>query len=451
MARVINNILIVTFIMLLSSLVWAQQSTSGPEPPPGLDPGLTTAKMSHVVISGVPAYIWHHGCGPTALGMVIGYYDGHGYPGLIQGDAGTQTTVVNAVIANDNENTECDESIFDHYQDYACPIDYRPTLNADCSETGEAHIDNCLADFMRTSRSSSGNYYGWSWFDDMPHSFTDYVNMRLPESKPGATGYVFSQFSWEDFKNQIDLNRPVVLLVDTDGNNDTDHFVTAIGYDRLAENYAILNTWDNQVHWYAWREIKENTIWGIYGAVTFIFGVPDVIETLPAHNADKIDVTSDVIAVFDVAMDPATLNETSIFVYAQHSGVHSCDFNYDSATHSVILDPVEDFVYNERVTVYLLNSVASTTGAHLTANYIFAFYTKCCEGWTGNIDCSLEEGPDITDITFLISHIYLRKQSLCCADEADIDASGGEPDISDIIRYNPNARTFSLHPEYLSP
>jgi len=432
MSRVFNNILLIAFIILFSSSVWAQQSTSGPEPPPGLYQGLTMSKMSYVIITGVPAYLWHHGCGPTALGMVIGYYDGHGYPGLIQGDAATQTTAVNAVIANDNENTECDKSISDHYQDYACPIDYSPALNADCSETCEAHLDNCLADFMKTSQSSSGNYYGWSWFDDMPHSFTDYINMRMPESKPGATDYMFTQFSWEDFKNQIDLNRPVVLLVDTDGNNVTDHFVTAIGYDRMAERYALLNTWDNQVHWYDWREIDENTSWGIYGATTFIFGVPDVIETWPVHDDERIDVTADITAVFDVAMDAATLTESSIYVYAQHSGIHSCDFIYDSATYSVIVDPVEDFVHNERVTVYLLKDIASTTGAHLTENFIFAFYTKCCEGWTGNIDCSVDENPDITDITFLISHLYLRKQPLCCIEEADIDASGGEPDISDI-------------------
>jgi len=31
-------------------------------------------------ISGVPAYLWRCGCAPTAAGMVLGYWDGHGYP-----------------------------------------------------------------------------------------------------------------------------------------------------------------------------------------------------------------------------------------------------------------------------------------------------------------------------------------------------------------------------------
>ncbi|MEA1945109.1 MAG: hypothetical protein U9N07_07250, partial [Euryarchaeota archaeon] len=31
-------------------------------------------------ISGVPAYLWRYGCAPTAAGMVLMYWDSHGYP-----------------------------------------------------------------------------------------------------------------------------------------------------------------------------------------------------------------------------------------------------------------------------------------------------------------------------------------------------------------------------------
>jgi hypothetical protein len=31
-------------------------------------------------ISGVPYYPWRTGCSPTASGMVLGYWDSHGYP-----------------------------------------------------------------------------------------------------------------------------------------------------------------------------------------------------------------------------------------------------------------------------------------------------------------------------------------------------------------------------------
>ncbi|MDD3732628.1 MAG: hypothetical protein PHU88_09665, partial [candidate division Zixibacteria bacterium] len=56
----------------------------------------------------------------------------------------------------------------------------------------------------------------------------------------------------------------------------------------------------------------------------------------------------------------------------------------------------------------------------------------CCIGVRGNVDCSTEEQPDISDITRLIDYLYLSHNVLCCPDEADCNASGGEPDISDI-------------------
>jgi|GEM_PF-3594447 len=60
------------------------------------------------------------------------------------------------------------------------------------------------------------------------------------------------------------------------------------------------------------------------------------------------------------------------------------------------------------------------------------FYVPCCEGRTGNVDCSEVEEPDISDITRLIDYLYLSHLPLCCPEEADCDGSGGEPDISDI-------------------
>ena len=36
-------------------------------------------KSNSTIIDNVPTYIWHRGCGPTALGMIIGYYDLHDF------------------------------------------------------------------------------------------------------------------------------------------------------------------------------------------------------------------------------------------------------------------------------------------------------------------------------------------------------------------------------------
>jgi len=59
---------------------------------------------------------------------------------------------------------------------------------------------------------------------------------------------------------------------------------------------------------------------------------------------------------------------------------------------------------------------------------------SCCIGFTGNVNCSEEEPPDISDITRLIDYLYISHAELCCPDEADANFSGGEADISDITR-----------------
>lgn len=62
------------------------------------------------------------------------------------------------------------------------------------------------------------------------------------------------------------------------------------------------------------------------------------------------------------------------------------------------------------------------------------YLSGCCLGFRGNVDCSVEDTPDISDITRLIDYLYLSHHPLCCPNEADADGSGGEPDIADITR-----------------
>jgi len=270
-------------LCLFSLTAWAQQSTTGPTPPPGMDFGHQNATKAQVVLSDVPAYIWHHGCGPTAVGMVIGYWDANGCPNMVPGDASTQTNAVENMIADDDQNPSCAAAGSNHYQDYSCPIDNYPNLYTDLSETGGAHTSNCVADFMETSWSSRGNRYGWSYYSDVPGSFVDYVNLVAPEYSPTATNYTYSSFSFNSLKYQIDNGRPVVFLVDSDGNGSTDHFVPIIGYDDVANEYACYNTWDASIHWYQYRAMSSSYSWGVYGATVFNVTVPTCADLTPSY------------------------------------------------------------------------------------------------------------------------------------------------------------------------
>ncbi|MCK4414809.1 MAG: hypothetical protein KAY32_14840 [Candidatus Eisenbacteria sp.] len=263
-----RSLLLCLLALLTSGPVFAQQSTTGPVPPPDLDQGLGPPSRSQVVISDIPAYLWHHGCGPTALGMVVGYWDGQGFPDIVSGSATTQTPAVNAMIADDSGPADCSLTDGDHYQDYSCPIDNSSgPLEPDRSELGGAHASDCLGDFMKTSFSLRNNYYGWSYLSDVDDAFRDYVTLISPESVATTLARSFAAFSWEQYKAEIDAERPLVLLVDNDGDGATDHFVTAIGYDDAASEYGVYHTWDHSIHWYDWHGLAAGQPWGIYGFV----------------------------------------------------------------------------------------------------------------------------------------------------------------------------------------
>jgi hypothetical protein len=264
-----------------------QQSTTGPVPPKTVLEQdrveiqklkmLTLEKMEQLlvtqhIISGVPEYFWRHGCGPTAVGMVLGYYDIHGYGDLIPGDASTQTNDVNQAIASggdyDNPYPPGSEK---HYEDYSQPEDGGGMITDDYITKGRtAHANNCIADYMDTSKSTRSNLYGWSWSNDLGTAFTGYVNQQHPSYNPQYTQYKWSgsTLTWDVLKNEIDSNRPMVFLIDTDGNGSTDHFVPIIGYDdSVPRQFACYTTWTSMpgIRWYTFQGMHVGNSWGIWG------------------------------------------------------------------------------------------------------------------------------------------------------------------------------------------
>ena len=221
------------------------------------------------VISGVPGYVWRDGCGPTAAGMVVGYWDGAGFGALIPGDASSQTLAVNQAMASDG-----------HYADYSTPLDYAPDpIQPDKSEAppGDEHASDSVADFMETSFSSLDLYYGWSYYsrvDNALRGYTQYVNTTYgADYQYESWNESWGTFTWDRFVDEIDANSPLVFLVDSDGDGGTDHFVTAIGYRDTQgyPEYACLDTWDpaGQIRWERFRERAAGNEWGIHGATYF--------------------------------------------------------------------------------------------------------------------------------------------------------------------------------------
>jgi len=215
---------------------------------------------------GVPGYLWRHGCGPTAAGMILGWWDLRGYADLFPGGADTQTERVQQGIASQG-----DEANPLHYQDYSLPIDYYPALYADKSEdpAGDEHPDDCIADFMKTSFSSFENRYGWSWSTHVDPAFVHYAALQNPAYVAATTLHYSDRATFSLLKSEIDAGRPVMLLVDSSGNGSTDHFVPAVGYNDATGEYACWDTWtDLAVRWETFAPMAQGTPWGIWGMWT---------------------------------------------------------------------------------------------------------------------------------------------------------------------------------------
>ncbi len=254
------------------------RSTTGPTlPPAAVDTLSTTQQLSgtsflsgaQASITGVPAYIWHHGCGPTAVGMIVGYYALNGYDDLVDSSAASQSGDVNQMIASEGSS----ESPA-HYEDYCLPIDDEtPSILTDKSAelASERHSDNCVADFMKTSRSAEGLRYGWSWSSDIIPAFTSYAPYRSAAySVSGTLYYMGTTLTWDVLKAEIDAGRPMAFLVDSDGDGETDHFITVIGYsDSGTQQYACYNTWDSSVHWYTFQGLSSSYTYGVWGGMAF--------------------------------------------------------------------------------------------------------------------------------------------------------------------------------------
>jgi len=221
------------------------------------------------VIPGVPAYEWRHGCTPTAIGMIMGYYDGLEYEGLIPGDASTQTEDVNQAIAS--QRSELDPG---NYEDYCLPIDsHGGPIEPDRSELpeGDEHTDDSIADFLWTSQSVHDLGYGWTRTTYLPDNLPAYITYRRPDLDPAAEFVYFTDQSlnWEFFKAEMEAGRPMQMSVDTDGDDASDHSIATIGYAESADSdsfyYGCLDTWGpaEQIRWSEFEQMAPGQLFGI--------------------------------------------------------------------------------------------------------------------------------------------------------------------------------------------
>jgi len=237
---------------------------------------------NQIRIADVPNFEWYCGCCPTAAGMVMAYWDAHGFGGLVKGENGLlQTPEINDMIASPQ-----------HILDYALVPDPNDPLRVDDS-LGELiqdnstadplhHENNCLADFMHTSWSADRVGYGLTLLSKVVDGLVQYTANapRLTESNAKYIGYAkeltAQSFKWENLRYQIDTKHPMLVAVDVNGDGSTDHLVTVVGYCQIgsARLYAFHSTWENTIYWGTFEMMKKEVCYGVYSG--FIYDIVDV-------------------------------------------------------------------------------------------------------------------------------------------------------------------------------
>ena len=242
---------------------------------------------NQVMISGVPNYLWYHGCGPTAVGMIVGYWDSMVFNDLIEGDVSVQNDAANSMIASSG-----------HIRDYAWYPDGREeqqdrpgNLFGDASEPGHTptHSDDCVADFMHTSRSHDVCAWGQSLNSKVVDGFVEYVDYVSPsvtgtvtDKYVGTAGEVGEKsLTWSYFQGQVEAKHPMAFIVDINGDHKMDHLVAVIGYCKIgcARLYAFHSTWDDTIWWANFEFMQKNVYFGIYSG--FGFDITDMSQVPP--------------------------------------------------------------------------------------------------------------------------------------------------------------------------
>jgi autotransporter-associated beta strand protein len=225
-----------------------------------------------VIIDDVPSYTqWvvvspdgYIGCGPTAAGMIIGYWDAQGAPDLIP---------LTATGDGTNSWTTNQQGVKDMIASPGHIYDYVPTPDRVPPEPPDPpdpyHDDNSVADFMGASRDPLG--LGWSYENLQYVGMVKYAKYC---GYPNASGfYAYFGGLWDIFVAEIDAGRPMEFFVDPneDVYSTATHFVTAIGYDDTGETkqYACYDTYDHDVHWYEFARNASGQLYGIQSGSWF--------------------------------------------------------------------------------------------------------------------------------------------------------------------------------------
>ena len=236
-------------------------------------------------------YDWLVGCVPTAVSMMIGYWDRNGYGGLITGDSTRHSTAIDDLIFSPG-----------HLADYLQPTEVVESFDddhgiiPDKSDGIPSHADNSLADYVSASQSRMGLDYGWS---RLFNAGTGIHGWATAKGYGGfrSTSHEFNDYSFEDYRAEILEGRPVLVSVDVRGFGTTDHMVLGVAFNDDTKELGVLNGWDPSdsenpptINWLTFGGLEVERNWGMG---SFITVMPPKADSLQGPNAVLVESAPD--------------------------------------------------------------------------------------------------------------------------------------------------------------
>ena len=320
----------------------------------------------------LPSAEYMYGCGATATGMLIGYYDLYGYyengvryrlnaliPGTISvdsrgSDGGSIYDMKDpSKLANFIASAGYIKRFYDKTPSQELSYSY---LYGNVNSGLNTGAWDCLADYLGTGQYWRGNddlstrhyndvtledllkYTSWTYTIDGKNIPSKYIDFKYGLSLyVQSVGYELDakktrtatkeNFSFDDFRKEIDADRPVLLHLVSGSSG---HIVTAYGYNSSTKEIIFDDTYRSNCRMY-WDGTYKYS--GKYYEIKAISTVAFVTSSLTPLRSEVLSVKADI----------TKLTNRNVTV--------SATFNEDTVTGQYSLDQSQWYTYKGSVTV----------------------------------------------------------------------------------------------------
>ncbi len=117
-------------------------------------------------------------------------------------------------------------------------------------------------------------------------------------------------------------------------------------------------------------------------SVTVLFNhqKPEVLAVFPLINTLNVVNDADITAMFNIDMDPESINESTFVVTGEITGLHAGMINYDDLSMTATLNPDNDFATGEVVTAVLTTDIESSFSQKLERSIVWSFTIEATSG-----------------------------------------------------------------------